>query len=231
MKRTIFAILFAAAPLCADVIHLRGGGKLTGQILLENGETVSIDIGAGMMTVPASNVVNIERTTSPLQEYRERAATVAPNDIDSWRKLARWATEHGLSQQAHEAYSKVQAAYPDDAEATRALGLVFYEGRWITEEESYKKRGYVKYGGEWMTKGEKQAILQEEHNRKAENRAAVASLVKESEAARKEREAEEARWDEEEKRRHELPTLGDSMFYGGYGYAPATWSTMPGGTP
>ena len=30
------------------------------------------------------------------------------------------------------------------------------DGRWLTEEESYRARGFVKYDGEWMTPAEVQ---------------------------------------------------------------------------
>ena len=230
MRRAVLALALAAAPLFADEVHLRGGGRLTGEITEQTEEAVTIDIGAGSMTVQMSTVVGIDRGTSPLQEYRARAATLAAGDIDGWRKLARWATEYGLSAQAHEAYSRVHAVFPDDLEATRALGLVYHDGRWMTEEESFEARGFVKLGSDWMTVAERDAILREHEAAKEANREAVMAEVEASETARKERETEEERIEAEEHARRypRLPTLGDPVYWG-YGYTPSAWPSSPGG--
>jgi hypothetical protein len=227
LRRALLIIALVTPPLFADHVLLKGGGRLSGEITEETADAVTIDIGAGKMTVAMSTVVGIERSTSPLQEYRAHAATLSDNDIEGWRKLGRWATDHALSAQAHEAYSRVHHAVPDDAEANRALGLVLHEGRWIPEEESYKARGFVKFGGDWMMPAERDAILQEEHNRREANREEVKATVVASETARKEREAEEERLDQERINRFDqLPTLGDPVW--GYGYVPAVWPSDPG---
>ena len=212
-----------AAPLVADEVHLRGGGRLTGEIAEQNEQSVTVDIGAGKMTVPMSSVVSIDKSTSPLQEYRARAATLAANDIEGWRKLGQWANQHGLSKQAHDAYMQVHNAYPGDLEANRALGLVEYGGRWIPEEEAYEARGFVKFEGEWMMPAERDGILRERDTRAEANRSAVMATVEASEKERKEREAEEARREEEEARRNRLPTLGDSWNWGFAGYYAPVW--------
>lgn len=221
MKRAFLAIAVLAAPLFADEVHLRGGGRLTGQILAQTESDVTIDIGAGSMTVPMSTVVGIDRSTSPLQEYRERVASMSAGDIEEWRKLARWATGQGLSAQARDAYQVVHNAHPDDAEANRALGLVFHDNRWMTEEQTYEARGYVRYGGDWMLPAERDSILRDEEARAEANRLKVAAQVRESEATRKEEDAEEQRREDEERARNRLPTLGDPLW--GYNYVPSVW--------
>lgn len=227
MKRAVLAIVLATAPLLADVVHLRGGGRLTGEIVEQTADSVTVDIGAGKMTVQMSTVVSIDKSTSPLQEYRARAATTADSDVEGWRELGRWAMKEGLGAQAREAFSRVHTALPNDPEANRALGLVLYEGRWVSEEESYRARGFVNFEGEWMTPAESQAILAERNTREEANRQAVAAEVKASEAALREREAqEEAQEAEEAARRHgNLPVLGDPVW--GYGYVPTVWPTQP----
>jgi hypothetical protein len=213
VKRAVLAIV-VALPLFADDVLLKGGGRLTGVIADQTAETVTIDIGAGTMTVPMSTVVGIEKGTSSLQEYRARAATVAADDIEGWRTLGRWANERGLSVQAQEAFTHVHKAYPGDSEANDALGLVFYEGQWIPEEESYRARGYVKLGVDWMTPAERDAILADHEARESQNREAVMAEVQASEADRRAREEEEERLEEEERQRNRLPMLGDPLYWG-----------------
>ena len=196
---------------------MKGGGRLTGQITSQNGESVTVDIGAGVMTVPMSSVVDIQRGTSPLHEYRDRASKLGAGDVEGWRELGRWANQRGLSVQAREAYMHVHKAYPDDLDANRALGLVQYQGKWMSEEDAYKAQGYVKYGGDWMMPAERDAILREHLAAEEANRQAVAADVKESVAAIKAREEQEKKEEEERRKQNQLPTLGDWNW--GWGYA------------
>lgn len=217
MKRTVLAIALVAFPVCADEVLMKGGGRLTGQISSQSEESVTIDIGAGSMTVPMASVVDIQRGTSPLHEYRERAAKLAADDIEGWRELGRWANQRGLSVQAREAYSKVRAANPNDLDANRALGLVLYQGQWITEEDSYKAQGYVKYGSDWMTPAERDAMMRERDAAEEANRREVAAIVDASVKAQKEEEERQRKEDEERRKQNQLPTLGDWNW--GWGYA------------
>jgi len=231
VKRAVLVVALAAAPLFADEIRLQGGGRLSGEIVEQSEESVTIDIGAGKMTVSMSTVVGIDKSTSPLQAYRTRAATIADNDVDGWRELGRWAAKEGLATQSREAFSRVRSLAPNDPEASRALGLVLYDGKWVTEAESYRAQGFVEYDGEWMTPGERQAILDEGRARDEANRQAVAAEVQASQAALNEQAARE----EAEKAAAQskflndtLPKLGDPPAYWGYGYGPAVWPVQPG---
>jgi hypothetical protein len=226
VKRAIVMIALVSAPLCADEVHLRGGGRLTGEVVEETAENVTVDIGAGKMTVRKSTVVRIERSASPLQEYRANAASLAPEDLEGWRKLARWASDQGLSTQAREAWTQVTALVPDDPDANRGLGLVQHDGRWMTEEESYRAQGFVDFEGEWMMPAEKQAILEERRASEAAERQALAAQAQADQAAAQEAQAREEAadaefWDDN------LPGLGDPVYWGGYGYTPTLWPVQP----
>ena len=196
---------------------MKGGGRLTGQISSQNEESVSIDIGAGTMTVPMSSVVDVQRGASPLHEYRDRASKLAADDIEGWRELGRWANQKGLSVQAREAYSRVHKANPDDLDANRAMGLVQYQGRWMSEDEAYKAQGYVKFGGEWMTPAERDAVVRDRDAAEEANRQEIAAVVDASVKAQKEEEERQRKEDEERRKQNQLPTLGDWNW--GWGYA------------
>ena len=123
-------------------------------------------MGAGKITVPADRVERIEERRSPLDDYYDRAGRLAATDAAGWLALGRWASDHALSTQAREAYTRVLATAPNDPEANRALGQVSVGGRWMTEEESYRARGYVELEGEWMTPAERDALLRERARRR-----------------------------------------------------------------
>ena len=218
MKPAILIIALAAVPVFADDVYLRGGGQITGQIIEQTDDSVTVDIGGGTISAKMSSVVNIEKNTSPLQEYRARAAKIPAGDAESWRTLARWAKGQALSSQAREAYREVAAVLPDDEEANNALGMVQLNGKWVTEEESYRARGYVKFEGKWMTPGEQQSILadrqasqaREEADRQA-NEAKVQAIEAEQKAD-KEREADEREANQ-----------WNNQVYWGWGAGPGYW--------
>lgn len=223
----VVALVLAATPLRGDELFLKGGGRITGEIVKETEAAVTVDIGAGNMTVQKSAVVQIERSASPLQKYRTHAASLAPEDVESWRKLGRWAAGQGLTKQAREAFTKVKDAVPNDPEANRALGLVLLDGHWVTEKESLTARGFVQFEGEWMMPAERQAILEERQASQEADRQELATLIEADRAQQAEQEAREAA--EDDLRGALDPADLDPAygFYGSYGYAPGVWPTRP----
>lgn len=225
MNRAVVIIALLAAPAFADDVYLRGGGQITGVIIEETEESVTVDIGGATLSARMSSVVRIERNISPLQEYRGRAAELAADDVEGWRELARWARGEMLSSQAREAFARVLAVAPDDEEANRALGRVLVDGAWISEEDSYRARGYIEFEGEWMTPGERSAILAEraaeEESARRENEAAIRAIEAEQ-AADRERQAREAA--DRAARFNNLPQLGDPIPWA-WGLGPGYWPT------
>ena len=226
--------VLTAAPALADEVYLKGGGQLSGQIVAHTDDSVTVDIGAGKMTVKLSSVERIEEGTSPVEDFKARAAKIAPDDADGWRELARFAADEGLSTQARQAWSKVVAVLPEDAEANRALGNVQHEGRWVTAEESYRAQGYVEFEGQWMTPAEQQSIVADRQAReKADQEAMQAQIAADDKAAR-ERDEQEAREDAHRGSysTSDLPQLGDPVdpyYYGGGGWGyPVSWPRAPG---
>jgi len=219
-------LLLAAVVLpgvaAADEVFLKGGGQLSGRIVSRSATMIEVDVGAGRIGVPASSVLRIEEGRSPLQEYEERAGRLAAGDVEGWVALAQWAESRGLGTQAREAYHRALAVSPLDPRANAALGNVQVNGRWVSEDQSYRARGYVQYEGEWITPAEHEAILREraaEDARDRERREAE-SRVREAEARAEEAEAR-AREAEAEQASEGIP-----LWYG-WGAGPAYWPTGP----
>ena len=213
--------LLAGAASAAEV-YLKGGGQISGRIVTRSATTIEVDVGAGRIGVPASSVVRIEEGRSAFEEYEERAARLAASDADGWVALGGWAESKGLGTQARQAYERALAVSPTDPRANDALGNVNLNGRWVSEEESYKARGYVQYEGAWMTAAEADALLRE--------RAAEEHHDREQQAAEtRAREAEARAAEAEAKAREAVAQEGDDIYYGGYGWGggPAYWPVRP----
>ena len=117
------------------------------------------------------------------------------------------------------------AVAPNDPEANSALGRVSVDGRWVTEEESYRARGYVELDGDWMTPAERDAILRERAATEAADRRQVESEARVRDAEARAREAE-ARAAEAEAAAAEPAQEGIPLWWG-WGPGPVIWPTQP----
>ena len=228
----VAAVITSLAPVCspallADEVHLKGGASFSGRIVEQTDAMVTMDIGDGVVGIPAARIEKIVKGHSPLDEYDARARALKPDDIDGWRTLGRWASQQGLQAQARKAYQNVMGMAPNDPEARQALGYVQVNGQWMTEEDGYRARGFVKVGNEWMTPAEAQqtqanaaaAQAQADAERRA-NQAEADRILAEQRAAKAEERAREAEevdpWTQ----------MGYPTYWGGWGYGMTSW---PGG--
>ena len=225
-RRIAWACLIAMFPAIvqADDVLLKGGGKISGRILSRTATSVEVDVGAGTVTVPMTSVVRIDVRRSVLDDYYERAGALSPDDLDGWLRLAKWASSQGLGTQARTAYERVLAVDAGNVEANQALGRVQLDGRWVTEEESYRARGYVQFEGEWMTPAEQEAILKQ---RAASDQAELARLDAEQRAQEAEARAAEAEARAREAESAVPGNAGYPMYWGGWGPGPAVWPSQP----
>lgn len=210
MRRFVVALILGWPALAgADEVFLKSGGRLSGQVVSEDARSIVLEVGPGRVTVKADSVLRIERGTSAISAFRERASRLAASDLEGWLSLAFWAAERDLGTQAHEALDRVLRLDPQNAAANAALGRVLSNGRYVTVDESYRERGYVQYEGEWITPTEQEARLR---SRTAEEQATAAR----QEGALRVREAEaKARQAEAEARRAEAEAQAGSSTYGG----------------
>jgi hypothetical protein len=226
-RNPLFAlVLLSCAAASADEVYLKGGGRVSGRILQRTPTSVTIDVGAGTISVPASRVERIEEGRSALDVYYERAGALDPKDGEGWAALGRWASDKGLTAQSREAYHRVLAVDPANAEANAALGNVQVNGRWMTEAEGYRARGYVQFEGEWMTLAEQQAIKAERAQAESD-RARAAAETRARQAEQRADEAE-ARADAAEKAAQEAQQDQEGIpLWWGWAPGPNVWPTPP----
>jgi len=161
----------AAANASADVLYLENGGRIQGRVLSHDDATISVDIGPGVIGLPASSVARIEPGRTVLDDYEQRLSAARVGNADDWLALARWASGHGLHPQATHAYKKVLAIDAGNPDANRAMGRVEFDGHWVSKAEAYRASGYVRFAGQWVTPAEKAALEQQRDERAAADQA------------------------------------------------------------
>lgn len=159
-----------AAPASADLVRLRSGGEVRGQ--LRAGHTrdpqVVIDtLTGGVVVVDRSEVEFTTIRSREVEEYETRAKAAA-NTVEARWELAEWCRRNRLRSQRAEQLEQLLLLDPDHAEAHKALGHVQFRGEWMTREAQMEQRGYVLHQGRYVTQQEYEQLTKSEAERTAE---------------------------------------------------------------
>jgi hypothetical protein len=157
----LFVVASAAATVSADQLILKGGGTLSGVLVKQTPEAVTIEMAVGRVTLPASRVERVVTGSSALAEYRSQVLSLREDDVQGWLSLGLWAQDKGLHAQAREAFRRVLARDPLNAVAHQAVGNVLLGQRWVSLEESYRAQGLVQFDGTWMTREDRDFAARE----------------------------------------------------------------------
>jgi len=183
------ALVLAPSLLAhADKITLSNGRVVEGRIVSE-GETVTIEIGAGgKISIPRGEVLSIERAPTARDALAGKEAALAPGDAGALVRLARWCEEEGLRKDRDRLLWRALEIDTNQAEAREELGFRRLGALWFTEAEFQHHQGNVEHEGKWIPRAEWER-LQEESADRAVLEAARSAI---HEAARSEAKPEEA---------------------------------------
>lgn len=168
----LLGLVLMGGAASADDVFLKNGRKFEGVIAETTDTQVRIRMQGGVVSLPKSQVLRVEAKDSDLSGYlrRKEALRRSPDTrAGDWLELARWAKTQGLEQGAREA-ALIAAELDPKLEGVAALlrgykyTLDEQAGRWISYEESMRKRGFVFTQGAWISKEElaERARLQRE---------------------------------------------------------------------
>lgn len=147
--------LLPTIPCRADIIILRDGSRLEGEIIGEEDGKLKVRVRrAAVVEVPAKDVKKIERKLTKWQELDQRRKKLGGKDTAGRMALAKWCKKNFLTKQARALYEEVIKIDPNHVVARAALGYVKHEGQWILEADFYKAQGFVKHKGQWISKDE-----------------------------------------------------------------------------
>ena len=204
----MLAGLALAAGASADVVYLKNGKSIEGQVVVE-GDRVTVKIPYGTVSFPRSKVLRIEKGVSAVGIYEKRRAALPAGDAAARLKLAAWCREERLPNRADGLLREVLAIDPENAEARRLLGYVWHEDRWMKPEEKYRAQGLVEFEKQWhkpesvaeIKRARAAARGAEEQRRKAELELQIrAAELEKLRAERRRLEAERAKIEAERAR-------------------------------
>ncbi|MBI4881027.1 MAG: hypothetical protein HY812_15425 [Planctomycetes bacterium] len=160
--------LFAAAA-AGDVVHLKGGQRIEGEVVKDDGVELELKTRFGTQRIPRSQIERIERCDTAAQEIEKRLAALAPGDAEGRYQAALAARDAGLRKRYREILLEVVAIDPLHEQANLELGKVKYQGRYVTPEERERleqearraemaARGLVEHEGRFVTPEEKEKL-------------------------------------------------------------------------
>jgi hypothetical protein len=162
MKQISWALLFlaaAAALAAADEIQLTNGRKLTGNVSKKDAQKVTIEVGAGTITLDAKDVSAINLGRTPLNEYDERWKELQHSTkVSELYDLLLWTKSKGLTRYVGPLAAKIISIDPEHAGARSELRHEKVGGKWLTYEQAQEARGLVLMDDRWVTKAEVQLM-------------------------------------------------------------------------
>jgi hypothetical protein len=227
MNRIAVILLLALSPSLAhaDSVFLKDGGEIKGEVVEQRADAVVLEVGPGRITLPMRSVARVVSNTTDLGLYHSRAAALSARDVAGWLRLAAWAQSRELATQARAAYEYVLGVDPLNAEAHLALGHVRMGDRWLSAADASRARGLVEFEGTWMSPEERQLRIAEQAAMAQDRQASREADARAREAEARVREAEaRARAAEADARMAEQPAASNGIPYpyvfGGGGYGP-----------
>jgi len=134
------ALAVASSVAFADVIRLKSGGRIEGTIVGRANGRLRIRTSLGISAVNESEVLAIESTQVPLEEYQRRFAQLKPGDADGHFKLAQYCIQHGLSDEAVAGLRLALASRPGFAQAQTALARLLDPSASVALRQADRRR-------------------------------------------------------------------------------------------
>ena len=171
--RCVVVVMLALPSLArADIVHLKGGGKLEGEVS-EQGDRVIVRNSIGTLRIDKAKVIRIEREESIEAEYKRRAEGLDAKDANGHYGLGLWLRQKRRRELAQKEFEKAIAIDPSHGDARRALHHVFHNGTWYSQEEAASVAGLVKYKGRWLTPLEAENAQAADDARRAQRRLTI----------------------------------------------------------
>lgn len=155
------ALCLAASAVQADLIKLKSGGELRGEIpqgSSSDDQTITIETLNGVrVSVAREDIEFVSRRPRLIEVYETRIRDL-PDTVDAHMEMAEWCRENLLIERRNDHLERVIQLEPQHDEARRALGHIQKNGVWMSRDEERLAMGYVKYRGRYITPQELELI-------------------------------------------------------------------------
>lgn len=131
----LITLASAVAVASADELVLQDGRTFKGTVTVK-ADSVVVDMAYGSLTFPRDEVVRVDFKDSPETDFGKRLARLSEDDVDGLFRLAQWAQENKLDDQAAQLFARVLKLRPDHAAARKACGFVHLDGKWVPFEKA-----------------------------------------------------------------------------------------------
>jgi len=156
---TALILALAASLAAADEIQLTNGRKITGNVSKKDAQKVTIEVGAGTITLDAKDVSSINPGKTTLNEFDDRwkqlQNSTNPSEL---YELLKWAKAQGLTRHVAPLAGKILSIDPEHAGAHAELRHEKMGGKWLTFEQAQEARGLILVDDRWVTKAEIQLM-------------------------------------------------------------------------
>lgn len=164
-SRSVVPVLVSALlaiPAYADTVLLKNGRSFEGVIAETSGEVVHIRMPGATLSLPAANVLRIDKAESPFAVYLTRRDALRKDPAigaADWLELAVWARRNGLDKESREAALTAADLDPELAglqPLMRALGYTYDDelDRYIPYADAMRRKGMILTDGQWITREE-----------------------------------------------------------------------------
>lgn len=164
MKRTTLTaavltiILFLSSTAFAlDLVRMRSGKVLQGQIVGEDDDYVQLKTKAGVVELSREDIEDVVRGVDIDKEFERRFGEA--EDADDFHKLGLWCEDLDRKALATKCYEKAIDVYSDHESSHAKLGHKKHKGKWYTQEDYNREvRGLALHEGKWIPKADKEKI-------------------------------------------------------------------------
>lgn len=141
----------------ADEVHLRNGRVMKGRIISE-GDRVVLELpSGGSVTLERETIERLVRSVGPKQELATREAAIGDDPMALFQ-LAEWCDREQLRADGRRIRWRVIELDPNHALAREQLGFKRLGALWLTHDDYQRALGMVKFEGRWVTRPEFQEL-------------------------------------------------------------------------
>ena len=126
--------------VAADVVHLKAGRLLEGEVRAVGADLVEVRVGGGaVVRLKRDDILRIDRKPSPMAVFDARFASLDGREIEPLVELLVMAREKRMRKRARRAAERILRIDSNHELARWTLGYVVFRNRWVLEGRSSRQ--------------------------------------------------------------------------------------------